>query len=131
MNLHTDLRVYKLSYMLAVKIHHFSLTLPQKLQFDIADQIRRASRSIPSNIAEGYTRNQSMPDTRFFLSIALGSSAEMLFNLLFLKDTGLMSPEDYKRFAGAYEILGRQLKQLIRSLRAQKSAPRHPLYRSR
>ena len=48
-----DLEVYQRSFRLALEIHKFSLTLSKELQFDLADQIRRASRSIPSNIAEG------------------------------------------------------------------------------
>src|SRR3989338_8020624 len=85
-----DLEVYKRSYRLTLEMHNFSLKLPKSLQFDIADQIRRASRSVASNIAEGYARARSNKDKINFLRMALGSNEEMLFNLDFLKDSGLM-----------------------------------------
>jgi len=69
-----DLDVYKRSYKLALRIYNFSFKLPKELQYDLGDQIRRASRSIPSNIAEGYSRNKSVKDKINFLNDALGSN---------------------------------------------------------
>lgn len=90
-----DSEVYKRSYRLALEIHKFSLSLPRYLQFDIGDQIRklvsrrleirRASRSIPSDIAEAYARAKSNKDKVNLLSDALGSNEEMLFNLDFFR----------------------------------------------
>ena len=62
MNSYRDLEVYQRSYKLAVKMHKFSCSLPKEFQRDLADQIRRASRSIPSCIAEAYGRNKSPKD---------------------------------------------------------------------
>lgn len=111
-----DLEVYKRSYKLALEIHHLSITLPAYLQYDLADQIRRASRSIPSNIAEGYARNQSIKDKVVFLKRALGSVDEVLFNLEFLKDIDLLIKDKYEHFYSEYTICGKQLTNLIRSL---------------
>jgi four helix bundle protein len=91
-----DLEVYKRSYRLALEIHNFSLTLPKYLQFDIADQIRRASRSIPSDIAEAYARSKSNKDRVNLLNDAAGSNEEMLFNLDFMRDVELITIEKYK-----------------------------------
>jgi len=112
-----DLDVFKRSYELALKIHRFSFVLPKELQYDIADQIRRASRSIPSNIAEGYGRNKSFKDKINFLNSALGSNEEVLFNLKFLKDSGLICEKDFQDFHKEYIICGKQLTQLIKSLK--------------
>lgn len=112
-----DLEVYKRSYTLALKVHKFFLTLPKNLQFDIADQIRRASRSIPSNIAEGYARSKSNKDKINFLKNALGSNEEMLFNLEFLKDVGLAGKQEYSLLVDEYTICGRQLYRLLVSLK--------------
>ncbi len=111
-----DLDVYKRSFKLALEIHHFSLTLPKLLQFDLADQIRRASRSIPSNIAEGYARNKSNKDKINFLNDSLGSNDEMLFNLEFLYAAQLLDEKKFIKWVEEYTICGKQLHQLIKSL---------------
>ena len=121
MGTHRDLDVFKKSYELAIVIHYFSLTLPQYLQYDLGDQIRRASRSIPSNIAEGYARNQSSKDLIVFLKRALGSDEEMLFNLGFLYDTKLITEEKFSSLTSDYSILGKQLINLIRSINKETS----------
>jgi len=112
-----DLEVYKRSYRLALKIHRFSLTLPKYLQFDIADQIRRASRSIPSDIAEAYARAKSNKDRANLLSDAIGSNEEMLFNLKFMKDTKLLDQKRYAEWVSEYTVNGKQLFRLIESLK--------------
>ena len=114
-----DLDVFQRSYNLALKIHQLSLKLPKGLQYDLADQIRRASRSIPSNIAEGYGRNKSFKDKINFLNSALGSNEEIIFNLKFLKDSGLISEQNFQEFHREYVICGKQLNQLIKSLKPE------------
>ena len=116
MTTYKDLEVYKRSYRLAIEMHQLSLAFPGYLQFDLGDQCRRASRSIPSGIAEGYSRNQSKKDTIVFLKRALGSVDEILFNLEFLHDLHLITEEKYKYFLDEYTICGKQLTNLIRSL---------------
>jgi four helix bundle protein len=112
-----DLEVYKRCYRLAIEIHHLSLTLPQHLQYDIADQIRRSSRSIPSDIAEGYARKQSVKDTVTFLNRGQGSLDEVLFNLEFLKDVHLIPTEKYTYFLEEYTISSKQLTNLVRFIK--------------
>jgi len=112
-----DLDVFQRSYKLAVKIHKFSLGLVKERQFDIADQIRRASRSIPSNIAEGFGRSKSKPDTINQLRTALGSNDEMLFNLEFMKDVDLLQIRDFQEFSDEYTIVGKELFGLIKKLK--------------
>lgn len=112
-----DLDVYKRSYKLALRIYNFSFKLPKELQYDLGDQIRRASRSIPSNIAEGYSRNKSVNDKINFLNDTLGSNEEMLFNLEFMKDANLISQKDFQEFYKEYTICGKQLYRLINTLK--------------
>jgi four helix bundle protein len=112
-----DLDVYKRAYNLALKVYRFSLKLPKEIQYDLADQIRRASRSIPSNIAEGYSRNKSNKDKINFLNDALGSNEEILFNLDFMKDAELISKNSYQELYEEYIICGKQLYRLINTLK--------------
>jgi len=53
-----DLIVYQKSYKLAIDIFHLSKTLPADEKFVLTDQMRRSSRSIPSNIAEAWSRRR-------------------------------------------------------------------------
>ena len=117
MKTYKDLDVYKRAYKLAIEIHKFSLRLPREYKFELADQIRRASRSIPSNIAEGISRNKSKKDIVNLLRDAFGSNNEMLFNLEFMKDTDLLKKEKFDYFFDEYTICGKQLFNLIKSFK--------------
>jgi len=55
---HRDLKVYQLSYKLAMEIFHLSKAFPKEEKFSLTDQIRRSSRSIAANIAEGFRKRQ-------------------------------------------------------------------------
>jgi len=119
MKTYEDLEVYKRSYKLALEIYKFSFTIPQNLQYDLADDIRRAARSVPSNIAEGYGRRKSNKDTTYYLKISLGSCFEVIFNLKFLRDLELIKDSEYGHFLEEFTICAKQLNRLISSLTEQ------------
>lgn len=73
---HRDLVVWQKSMDLAESIYKLTDELPPKEQYGLCSQMRRASVSIPSNIAEGYGR-QSTGNYIQFLSIARGSLLEL------------------------------------------------------
>ena len=73
-----DLQVYQRAYEISLEVHRASLKLPRVEQFALADQMRRASKSICANIAEGFGRQRnSSAEFRRFLTIAFGSCEEM------------------------------------------------------
>jgi len=73
-----DLEVFQRAYRLSLEIHRASLTFPAAEQRALADQIRRASKSICANIAEGYGRQKrSKAEFKRFLQMAVGSGDEM------------------------------------------------------
>jgi four helix bundle protein len=116
MNTYKELDVYQRSFKGAISIYKLSLELPKYLQFDIADDIRRAARSVPSNIAEGYGRQKSNKDITNFLRTALGSNDEVLFNLEFMMSLNLIEQARYNKAIDEYTIIGKQLTNLIKSL---------------
>ncbi len=72
-----DLDVFKSAFTLSVEIHRVSLEFPKIEQYALADQLRRSSKSICANIAEGFGKQQlSKLEFRRFLLMALGSSEE-------------------------------------------------------
>lgn len=55
---HRDLKVYQLAYKLAMDIFNASKSFPKEEKYSLTDQIRRSSRSIAANIAEGFRKRQ-------------------------------------------------------------------------
>jgi four helix bundle protein len=72
-----DLDVYKESLALALEIHEFAKTLPLEERFVLADQMRRASRSVPANISEAWRKRRYKAAFIAKLSDAETEAAEM------------------------------------------------------
>ena len=68
---------------------------PKYEQFALCDQIRRASISVPSNIAEGNTKNSSK-ERIHFIEIAYGSLMEVYCQLILSKDLDYINDDDFK-----------------------------------
>jgi hypothetical protein len=56
---YTDLLVYKQAYRLALAVSKFTKRLPREEQFELGRQLRRAARSVPANIVEGWAKRLS------------------------------------------------------------------------
>ena len=110
-----DLEVYQTSYSLALKIHQLTKEFPKHELYELGSQIRRASISIPLNIAEGYGKKSSLKDFKRFLSMALGSSNEILVLLDFIKDLGYIDKSNHIGFVSEYNVLGKRLYKMIES----------------
>jgi four helix bundle protein len=100
-----DLEVWKLAIDFVKQIYEITDNFPTSEKFGLVNQIRRAAVSIPSNIAEGQSRN-STKEFRQFLAISLGSLAELETQLIIAKEIGylpqsvldgLLSPLDRMR----------------------------------
>jgi len=76
MSSYKELEVWKKSRMIVLEIYSLSAGFPQSELYGITNQLRRASVSIPSNIAEGHGRNYSK-ETIQFLHISRGSLFEV------------------------------------------------------
>ena len=105
-----DLDVYQKAYGLALEIHRSTLEFPKSEQFALADQMRRASKSICANIAEGFAKQRhSSPEFRRFISIAIGSSDEMRVWLSFAKDLGYIEDGACARWREEFSFVARML----------------------
>ncbi|MCK4476185.1 MAG: four helix bundle protein [Methanophagales archaeon] len=71
-----DLEIYQLSHELAIKIHKVSLSLPKFELYEEGSQVRRAAKSIPANIVEGFGRRRYKNEFIRFLTFALASCDE-------------------------------------------------------
>ena len=108
-----DLRVYEKSYRAAKAIYHLSEEFPKEEIYAITNQIRRASLSIPLNIAEGYVKRGSQREFKRFLEMAIGSSNEVSVLLDFAKDLGYMSEERHEKASREYEEISKMLNVFI------------------
>lgn len=79
--------------------------------------MRRAAKSIPTNIAEGYAKKRSAREFKSFLTISMGSANEMIVHLKIALELEYISKEEHKYFATEYEIVAKQLNRLIASWR--------------
>ena len=110
-----DLEVWRNAMTLAELCYKAIATYPQREIYGLASQIRRASVSIPSNIAEGHSR-RTLQAYLNHLSIALGSQSELETQIELscrLKLLPKQSADEIMKVAGQ---VGRMLHALIRSL---------------
>jgi len=92
-----DLEVFKRAYRISLAVHRTSLEFPTIEQRGLADQVRRASKSICANLAEGFARQGVQPaDFRRFLIMALGSADEMRVWLRYCLDLGYIDEVNWQ-----------------------------------
>ena len=112
-----DLGVFQKSYLLALEIHKLRLRFPSIEQRELASQLRRSSKSIPANIAEGMGKSLSSRDIKRYLRIALGSNDETKTWLMFSKDLGYIDDSSFNVFTERYEEVGKMLWGLIHKVK--------------
>lgn len=111
-----DLIVWQKSMDLGVEVYRMVKKLPKEERFAMSDQLRRAAISIPSNIAEGQSRN-SIKEFIYFLSIAKGSKAELETQLLLCEKTNYLKNSDIEEALNMMTEIGKMLNSLQKSLR--------------
>ena len=110
---HRDLKVYQLAYSLAMHIFKESKTFPQEERYSLTSQIRRSSRSVAANIAEGFRKRQY---PNMFVSKLADSDAEATETQVwvdFARDCGYLSTEQHNELVVRYEEVGRMLNAMI------------------
>ena len=106
---------------LAVNCYEITRALPREELFGLTSQIRRASSSIPANIAEGYGRERTGAYIQF-LRIAQGSLKELETHLLLAHRVGLLTEAIVARPLADADTLGKMLRLLMRALQAKGEA---------
>lgn len=95
-------------------VYLLSRELPRSEAFGLASQMRRAAVSIPSNIAEGHTRTTA--HFLQFLSVALGSMAEVETQLMLTADLYPKTRQQAEHVCGRHAMMGRKTRSLMHSL---------------
>ena len=118
-----DLIVWQRSIQLVKKVYEITRTFPADERFGLVSQMRRASVSISSNIAEGQAR-RTRGEFINFISQAEGSTAELDTQFIIACELSFVSEQSRQEIPGLIDEVSRMLNALRRSLSPQ-LATRH------
>ena len=111
------LLVWEKSHKLTLDIYRVTSLFPREELYGLTSQIRRASVSIPANIAEGCGRDSEGELLRF-MRIAMGSSSELECELLLAQDLGFISDVEFNKIQGDLVEVRKMLNAFIQRLKA-------------
>ena len=120
METHKDLRVWQQSIAMVTSIYLMTQSFPKEELFGLVSQLRRASVSVPSNIAEGYARGTDK-EKLHFLRISSGSMSEVETQLILSLNLGYIAQEKYNELSETVTSVWKQLNSLITSLKKKQS----------
>ena len=108
-----DLEVFQRAYRLSLEVHRESLKFPRIEQWALADQVRRASKSIAVNVAEGFGKQRlSAAEFKRFLMIAIGSADEMRVWARYCFDLGYIDEGTWAHWRNEYHEIAKMLQGL-------------------
>jgi four helix bundle protein len=111
------LDVFQRAYRISLEIHRASLKFPAIEQTALADQVRRASKSICANLAEGFAKqSQSKAEFKRFISMALGSADEMRVWIRYCRDLDYVDEQTWQQWRDEYQIVSKMLHGLRRKV---------------
>lgn len=108
-----DLKVYQLAYKLALEIHQETKAFPKEEKYSLTDQIRRSSRSVPTNISEAWKKRRYQ---KMFVSKvidAAGEAGETEVWLDFSRDFGYLDDATYMNLMSRYEEVNKMLNGMV------------------
>lgn len=109
-----NLKVYQLAFQLTIEIFHLSKKFPKEETYSLTDQIRRASRSICVNIAEGYRKRIYPKHFKSKMTDSDGECSETMVWLDFAKDCNYITVQEYDNLYKQYEEVGKMLGNMIK-----------------
>lgn len=110
-----DLEVWQRSMRLAKKIYQITQEFPSEERFGLTNQLRRAAVSVASNLAEGHARFGA-GEFRRFISITMGSVAEIETQILLSIDLGFVRPDVAREVLSELDAIGKMLRGLAKSI---------------
>lgn len=113
-----SLVIWQRAVELSLAIYKLTVSFPDSEKFGLVNQLRRASVSVASNIAEGYGRS-SRGEYLQFLGHARGSNCEIQTQLVIAAGLGMGSEQELNRAEGLAQEVGRMLVALMKRLRTQ------------
>lgn len=113
------LKVWERSHKLTLSVYKASVGFPRDEMYGLTSQMRRASASIPANIAEGCGR-ESEADFARFLQIAAGSASELEYHAILARDLNILEESAYQLITDEVTQVKRMLAAFIKTLKADR-----------
>ena len=111
-----DLDVFKRAYRISLEVHRRSLNFPSIEQYALGDQVRRASKGICANLAEGFARQAaSKTEFRRYVMMAMGSADEMRIWCRYCLDLGSIDEATWQSWRQEYREIAKMLQALHRN----------------
>ena len=110
-----DLIVYQKSYKLGLEIFQLTKTFPREELYSLTDQIRRSSRSVPSNIAEAWYKRRYVKSFVAKLVDSAGEAAETEVWLDYSLDLNYIERGKYDELVSQYEEVLKMLNSMIQN----------------
>jgi len=112
-----DIEAFRRAMGVLAPIHRLALRLPDHERYELASQMRRARKSVPTNIAEGYGKRRSVRNFKMYLEHALGSANEMIVHLEIAERLEYVRHEDCESLIVQYRSISQMLVRLIEKWR--------------
>ena len=112
MKSYKDLEIYQIAFRLAINVHKMSLTLPNYELYEQGSQIRRSSKSVKDNIAEGYGRKRYKTEFIRYLVFSQSSCDEVNSQLNMISEIHFKE-NPLTELINEYNILGRKINKFI------------------
>ena len=114
------LEIWQLAREVVIEIHKMSLTLPKFEMYEEGSQIRRSSKSVKSNLVEGYGRRNYKNEYIRFITFALASNDETIDHLETLYETESLTDEKiFKQIDSILQIIGKKINKFLQSVQEQ------------
>lgn len=113
-----DLKVWEKAHQLALIIYKAIASFPKDEIYSLTNQLRRASASVPTNIAEGCGKN-TQADLANFLNISLGSANDTEYFLILSKDLNYLTEEQFTILSNSINEVKAMLTSLIGRVRTK------------
>ncbi len=111
------LKVWEKAHQLTLAVYKTTAGFPREESYGLTGQLRRASVSVPANIAEACGRRSSREMAKF-LQIGMGSASEMEYELLLARDLGYLEGQSYLGLQMSVIEVEKMLGSLLRKVRA-------------
>ncbi|MBI2196135.1 four helix bundle protein [Candidatus Daviesbacteria bacterium] len=112
-----QLTVWQKAFDLSIKIFRITNKFPKSELYGLVSQMRRCAVSIPSNIAEGYSRGYRQEYLQF-LRTAFASGAELETQVLIAKELNFLNVQDFEDISNLLTEVQKMLNKLISSLKS-------------
>lgn len=115
-----ELKVWERSHQLTLEVYKATTRFPREEMYGVTSQIRRASASIPANIAEGCGRS-GVAELARFLHIAMGSASELEYHLILARDLSFLPDDQYARLDRELAEVKRMLNTYLQTMKASQA----------